>query len=399
MLSLAQVPSSAVEISRYAVKGRARREAPDFLSIAVLDRLIGAIYEGPIEPMPWHAALQLLREALDAKHVTLILRPPSAQSAGAIINTDTVRLDATESYQTHFFAIDPFVALPEGQIVTPEELLGEAWRRTPLYHEYLRPLDVEHLIGADVRTPEETECRFRVARSREAPPFSARDKALCRFLLPHIRRSIQLHLRLDTLECERQLFAGVVERMQVGMVSYARSGAILEISPEARRILAQKDGLRLEAGTVCAENPQHNRELRRLLREALAGPTAAGMVEAISIERRSVDSPLCLMVRPVQTGPWSSGRQCAAVMYLRDPESAAPRAFCEIARRMYGLTRTEAALAQNLVEGATLDEAAARLELSLNTARTYLRHMFSKTGVARQATLVRLLLNNVTRLG
>ena len=43
---------------------------------------------------------------------------------------------------------------------------------------------------------------------------------------------------------------------------------------------------------------------------------------------------------------------------------------------------------QLLVGGATLDDAAQRLEISVNTARTHLKHVFHKTGINRQAELV-----------
>ena len=42
--------------------------------IDMLDRLIGSIYDGPIESTPWQTAMQLLREQLNAAHVTLMLR-------------------------------------------------------------------------------------------------------------------------------------------------------------------------------------------------------------------------------------------------------------------------------------------------------------------------------------
>jgi len=52
-----------------------------------------------------------------------------------------------------------------------------------------------------------------------------------------------------------------------------------------------------------------------------------------------------------------------------------------------------------LTNGLTLEEAAEESGISKNTARTHLRAIFSKTGVTRQATLVRILLGSVVPLG
>ncbi|MFP5306119.1 MAG: helix-turn-helix transcriptional regulator [Gammaproteobacteria bacterium] len=369
--------------------------------IATLGRLFDTIYEGPTETPPWHSALELLREALEAKHVTLILRPPSPQSDGVILNTDTIDAEGARSYQTHFFALDPFVGLPDGEIVSPQDLLGARWSETALYREYLRPFDVEHLVGADITTADGIECRFRVSRGRDMRPFDAEDRALCRLLLPHLRRAIQLHARLDGLECERQLFAGVVNRLQLGIVGFARSGAIVELNDEARRVLAASDGLRLAGQTLAFDSRTEAREFQRMLREAIGDAPQAtpALVDAMSVTRPSGRSPIGLLVRRVAAAAWPKNPQLpVAAVFLRDPESGTQRLSRDVVQRLFGFTHMEAGLALAIADGLTLEEAAERLGIKKNTARTYLRFIFCKTGVSRQSQLIRRLLGNVVAL-
>lgn len=373
------------------------------VGLAPLDRLIGAIYEGAMESPPWQAALQLMRDSLQAAHVTLMLRPPSSENAGVMINTGTVTKQGIEAYETHFFAMDPFVRLAEGEVVTAEELIGKQWLQSTVYQEYLRPLGVRHLLGADIYTKEGIECRLRITRSHEAQPFSSEDKALIRFLLPHLKRSIQLHARLDFLECERQLFAGTVNRMLLGIISFSQNGTILETNQEARRILAEKDGIWLSGNNLSVEVTQEGRELQRMVRQALSSTAAdktPGVVEAMSVTRPSGRAKLGVLVRQIPLGTWSESRQRPAVaVFLRDPESSAAQPSHELVRRLFGLTRMEASLALLLADGLTLDEAAEKMDVRRNTARTHLRSIFCKTGVTRQTMLVRLLLNSVITLG
>lgn len=389
---------------RAAVKqaAPAARRVPD---VDRLDGLLAAIYEGAMESPPWSSALHAIRESLQAAHVTLMLRPPSSDSSGIMINTGSVNEQAVESYGTHFFTLDPFVRLQEGEVVTAEELIGKQWLDSPIYVDYLKPLDIRHLLGADIYTKEGIECRFRVTRAHDAPPFSAEDKDLVRRILPHLKRSIRLHARLDYLECDRQLFAGAVNRMLLGMISLTQDGNILELNQEAQRILNDKDGIVRTGNTINLTSSQENRELQRLIRQALSvggtgdaqeGPT---LVEAMSVTRPSGRSKLGIVVRSIPLGPFSESKQRpSAVIFLRDPESSGMQPSQEVVRRLFGLTRMEAALALLLAEGLTLDEAAEQLNVMRNTARTHLRSIFCKTGVTRQTMLVRLLLNSVISL-
>ena len=371
---------------------------------ARVDQMLSAIYDGPLESPPWQSALELMRDQMHAAHVTLMLRPPSAEGSGVMINTGSTTVEATRSYETHFFAMDPFVRLDEGVVVTAEELIGRKWLESAVYQDYLKPLDIRHLLGADMYTDNGIECRLRITRGHDAAPFSACDKLLCSIALPHLKRSIQLHARLDSLECERQLFAGTVNRLLLGIISFDHNGQILEMNQEARRILAEKDGAWLSGNTLTAESVQEGRELQRMLKQVFAEQGAEsegpGVVQAMSITRPSGRAKLGVLVRAIPMGQWSeSSKRPGTVVFLRDPESSGAQPSHELVRRLFGLTRMEAQLAILLTEGLTLDEAAEKMNVRRNTARTHLRSIFSKTGVTRQTMLVRLLLNSVISLG
>ena len=81
-------------------------------------------------------------------------------------------------------------------------------------------------------------------------------------------------------------------------------------------------------------------------------------------------------------------------VFIRDPERKS-QASSELLRQLFGFTPAEATLALLLANGLTLDEAADELHIRKNTIRAHLRSIFTKTGVTRQTTLVRLLLSSV----
>ena len=115
--------------------------------------------------------------------------------------------------------------------------------------------------------------------------------------------------------------------------------------------------------------------------------------------RSSGRSDLGLVIRPVPGSEWGEGQAspCAAV-FISDPdlrESASQATLGEL----FGLTPAEANLAILLSRGLSLAEASETQSISQHTARAQLKAIFSKTGVSRQAELVRLVLKSVALLG
>ena len=263
------------------------------LSLAEFSELLAAVYEGPLEPVPWKSALDLLRRHLRASYVTLMLRPPSAdREALMVTSAGDWPITREADYNNHYYALDPFVDLPPDRVVTVNELIGDAnWLESEFYQQFLKPLDILHALGADIRTEDGLECRLRVSRPHREPPFSENDKALCTAVLPHLKRAVRLHSQLEVMDSERRLYAGTVDRMLVGTVTLDETGTVLNSNPVADEMLREGDGLQLANGTLRAGLTGENRELQRLVKQALIQSRETGgkaaVVDAISITRKS----------------------------------------------------------------------------------------------------------------
>ncbi|WP_455288662.1 helix-turn-helix transcriptional regulator [Cupriavidus necator] len=375
------------------------------VSLSEFSALLGNIYQGPMERVPWGKALEQIRRQLNANYATLILRSPSTDRAGLMVNASEhgSTLPGEASYNSYYYALDPFVGLPSDRVVTIDEHLGAgAWCVSELYQQFLKDIGIRYILGADLRTDDSVECRFRLCRDHDGPDFSSADKALCTALLPHLRRAVDLHSRIDVVESERTVYASAIDRMLVGMVILDESGAIIKTNAAADEILAAKDGIRVTRGGLDVEYGQENRKFQRLLRQAMLGHlgTAPAVMEAMSITRPSGSARLGVLIRTIPLSEWSEDnrKRPACVVFIRDPERKS-QASHEVVRQLFDFTPAETQLALQLANGLTLDEAADELGISKNTARAHLRAIFSKTGVTRQATLVRMLLSSVISLG
>ncbi len=211
---------------------------------------------------------------------------------------------------------------------------------------------------------------------------------------------MQLHSHLDLIESERKLYAGTVDRMLVGTVILDQNGAVTRTNNVADELLRESDGVRLVKGTLAADYGPENRELQRLIGQALTGRTGApAVIKGMSIARPSGRGKLGVLIRTLPPGDWSEAKRRPSVaVFIRDPERKS-EASHEMVRRLFDLTPAEASLALLLANGLSLDDAALELKIRKNTARAHLRSIFSKIGVTRQTTLVRVLLSSVIWLG
>lgn len=371
------------------------------LSIDEFSTVIGAIYQGPLDPVPWGGALVMLREIMRSNWATLILRPASTDQPALLIRAGEHGPEVYHAAYSHYemFSMDPFVGLPVDRVVTIDEMSDTSWMTGEFYETFLEPNNIRYIMGADIVTEGGADCRLRLTRPRGTHDFSAKDKALCLALLPHLRRSVTLHSRIERIETERLLYSTTMDRMLVGTVLFDEKGGILRTNRVADAVLAEKDGVRISQNRLHAELPAEDRELQRLIKAGLAPVGATPTVpQPMSVTRCSGRASLGVLVRPVPAGEWSEDRhRPTAIAFIRDPERKSQLSV-EMVRHLFGLTGAEAALALLLANGFTLDEAAAELKIRKNTIRAHLRSIFAKTGVRRQTTLIHLLLSSVASI-
>lgn len=193
------------------------------------------------------------------------------------------------------------------------------------------------------------------------------------------------------------LMAGfeALDLVNVGLLVTNMSGQLLLANHTAEQILDTRDGLEVTVGETVRTSLKTSPALNALVEAAgRAQPSEFGDA-ILAIRRPSGKRPFTLVIRPVQAA--SSPTDPATpttLIFILDPEFPVETAEDEL-RQLYGLTSTEACLANLLMEGKTLDDCCEILGIRRSTARTHLQHVFEKVGVQRQSELVSLLLKSI----
>lgn len=362
--------------------------------------LVGLIYEGPLEAVPWQSFLERCQELMSARVANLILRSPTTPGLGIMRVVGGVP-EHIVTYNERSYALDPFINLPPGEVVTLHEFMGsEALFASDFYRLVMEPSDLYDVLGADFHIPREVEVRFRICRGREARSFNDDDRAIFRALLPHIERAVHMHVRMNKIESERAVYAGAIDQMRVGAIILDESGRVLSFNQRAQAMLANKDGVALRDEQLVLNTRERTRELQERVSRVIAQQQSGGtaVVEAMRIPRTS-GGELGLVIRPVPEHQWAEAEAVpSAVIFISDPLAQA-EAPLQVIKQLFGFTPAEASLAMLMANGMTLDEAADAMNVSRNTVRTHLRSVFAKTGVTRQPMLVSLILKSVASLG
>jgi DNA-binding CsgD family transcriptional regulator len=380
---------AAPESAARRPKAAARQPVAEGEEAALLG-LVESIYEGVQENKPWERALKLLRKQLGASWIALMLRPASATQAALVVAAGGAVALAAES--PHLNAND----IPPGGIF--RELDAERVQRVDAPGPGMGSKPAQQVIGADLCITPSFRARLRIARGG---PFGPRELALVQSLLPHFARAMRSHEEAVGSQMESRLLRSAVDSLCLGVVILGESGEVLHANRCAERTLAERRSIGLINGTIRCTHPHEDRKLWGAIRLALAQRFDASRGTggaAVAASRDDGSAWLSMLVRPIAPGPFACGGKAAAVaIYIRrsDQERNIPPS---IISEVFGLTRTEAALALEIAEGATMDEAAAALEIRRNTARTHLRSIFAKVGVRRQTELMRVVLNSVATM-
>ncbi|MGR8948362.1 MAG: response regulator [Gammaproteobacteria bacterium] len=176
-----------------------------------------------------------------------------------------------------------------------------------------------------------------------------------------------------------------IDALPVGTLLVSEDLRVLHLNNHARDIINHNKALEYANDKLGAREKVVQESLRELV-ETAAEKARLGLTD--SSEAIFIKSPQQSdQIEAIATPSINDEGEVIVVLYLFD--STLERVVShDILMRLYGLTKTEAKLVQLLVGGSMLDAAAQSLEISVNTARTHLKHVFHKTGINRQAELV-----------
>jgi DNA-binding CsgD family transcriptional regulator len=353
-----------------------------------LSSVVAAIYEAGIDFSRWPETLGMLAAVMDSPSAGIARQGPAPEQCWNIDHgvSDSFAGD----YQAHYHSVNAVwqraPATPAGSVHTDSMLIPRSeLTRTEFFQDFLRPQGIGGMIAAVALLENGRQTVVTVRSHRE---FDDQQIALYRLLTPHLQRAVQINIKLARAEINHAASMELLDRLEQAVLFVDENSTVLFANSAAETLMRAEAGLWRQRGVLQGHVRSETADLHSAVVRCGQAGLAGGAFVSLSRPGRH---PLAVRVTPApgELPAWLATRP-AAILCVTDPDHAAkppPRLLQE----QFGLTRAQAALAVEILEGDGIQAAADRLLISRATARTHLAQIFEKTGAHRQAELLRII--------
>lgn len=365
--------------------------------------LIGFFYEAAMDGGLWRSAADRIAETLGSSSAVLKLHKPGDEVQLLQCTSNLVVSAREQEWADEWHRNDLWVARSIGaglaRIVTDEDLVTRAEQeRSGFYQEWLPRLGIHHMIGAVFSAADGATGVLGVHRPRGSGAYGALERRQAALVLPHLQRALRLGQRLAVLSRTEAATLAALDLLAAGVVLLDETGRLVHANQAGEALLRDNSELALVHGRLALRRPALHDRFLALLRAAASvargGLTRARAAMSVPRARRM---PLSLEIAPLRAPALEHAARGATVLvFLSDPE--APIGVTRL-RELFGLTRTEAAVAEALARGASPETIAVEMGVGLATVRTHLKRILAKTGAHRQAEAAALLARSVSTRG
>lgn len=334
----------------------------------------------------WNRALTDLARAADARHAVLMRNTPhhavssisNEEASEAIADYMAGRAPPNSRYaHVHTERVGGFR-------VDHDDYTNDQLARDPYYQEFLRANGVFWHANALLAPGRVEFVELSLKRGIERGPYQPADVVVLEQILAELHAAARI--AKSTLDAEARGMTWVLRK---------RGELIIEIDNQGRVLPGQKFAgapslpLRIAGNRLAAKDQLAQPWIDRAIARATARPGRMALAQLASPDGRAY----LLQVHPVpgMARDVFLSAQAIAVLIERDSRPSAIRPDTSAIRDAFELTGREADVAVLLSEGLDIPTIAKRLQIQPETARTYLRDVFEKTGTSRQAELVALL--------
>ena len=354
------------------------------------------MYRSPIDDDGWPEALRLIAQGIHASVTGIHVHAPDGRDAATIATFGEPPPSALKRYQSYYAERNPWLRdgvakLQSGAVVTGDELCSEdALMRSEFYNDFLRPLRLRHAVFAILEGTPEPLTYLLALRPSGRKPFGNVERRRLSRITPHLVRAMRIHAKLEATQSHERTAAEVMDRLPLGIFLLDARGRVVQMNASARTIAERADALRLDRGVLVALETRADVQLQRMIFGAGAAGSGRNLTlgGTCTLPRAKGGHPLSAMVAPTGvTGIFPSSRRASVVVLVEEPVQRPPVPFA-LFSKSFKLSQAEALLAQRLLSGLSLRQAADDMGIRESTARSHLKRVFAKTGARRQSDLI-----------
>jgi DNA-binding CsgD family transcriptional regulator len=355
--------------------------------------LVELIYDTVEVPSHWPRFMEAVCRATATTHGLLAVRVPGQEPLQITTLFGWTEAQLRE-YGERWAHVDPcwrVDAMPDGSAGRSSEVCpDEEFHASVAYREFYAPNNCHNGCGMVIKRSVYGMSFMSLCRSKDAGAYTEAEVSLLRTLAPHLQRAVRLHGELSSLRSQLAAVRNVMDLYPVGFLQTDADGRVIYANETAKG----DENLTLESGQLRVRAPRGNQALREAIRN-IAGE-ACGRLRHLDVDCLSGGTPYRLLLMPApKSGDATAAANQPMVSILLVNLNSSPRPDPVMLSELFLLTPAEARFTSCLATGFSVEEIAAELNISRETARTHLRRILSKTHTRRQGELISLVLRSI----
>lgn len=187
----------------------------------------------------------------------------------------------------------------------------------------------------------------------------------------------------------REAALATLDKFNRGVFLLDDDGSVCFANRAAEAMLARKDGLLLRRGRLQFQGVDANAAFEAFLGNGHHASDSGGLV--LRANRSRLKQPYRVLVSRLAHRHKRDGRGPGYCVFIYEPNGGHQPVAASVLRQLYGLTPAEARLARELFGGQSLAGSARAGSISVNTAKSMLKRIFTKCAVHSQSELLLLL--------
>ena len=360
-----------------------------------LTQLIGEIYDAALDASRWTHVLAKIARYVDGQAAGLLTKDGVSKS-GSVYYQAGVDPHFVGTYMETYWSFDPVASLPDyelEQIVSVPDLMPyEEFLVGRFYREWAQPQGWIDAANAVLEKSTSSCAYLTVLRNQACGMVDDEMRRRMGLLVPHVRRAVRTGKVIDLRQAEAATFADILDGLNPAIFLVDAEGQIVHGNAASRSLMDTGDLLRVLHGRLTASDAQVDQTLlNAIIAAATAEEETGGKGGAVSLRghggERYVAHVLPLSAS-VRHNPGVGSRAVAALFVRKAELETAPPS--EVIGKTYKLTPTELRVLLAIVNVGGVRQVAGNLGVADTTVKTHLGRLFEKTGVSRQADLVKL---------
>jgi DNA-binding CsgD family transcriptional regulator len=356
-----------------------------------LSAIIGDLYAGVLDEAAWSRSISAIIDGVGATCAHLLCVHPTT---GAVFRDEAHRIDPglATAYRDYFSSKDilraPILTAALGEPTPDYKLVPlRDWEQSEIFNDLAIPYETPYVLPTLLHNDSNRIVVLSLRTSLQHGPFHMHEAAALKAVIPHVRRALEIRDRIALSEVRVDALANsLVNNVSFGVMLLDAMGHILEANSVAEQLIKTEPGVRRNADKTLSLREPAGTDLYRWI---IAGTPPTNSHNGLLHVHRSNASPISVLVTPLPSTASSwLGHDPRWVLLLFDPDRRI-HASKELIAQDMGISEREAEIAALLVAGYDLRAISTMLNISVHTARTHLKAIFSKTGICSQAELIR----------